>query len=85
MMATNMFLRTPLLNTFYIDDGGWSNWSDGDCSKTCGVGTKQRTRICNNPAPSNNGKQCPGLSKDSVNCNEGRCPGKYTLICQEHM
>ena len=50
-------------------DGGWSSYSA--CSKTCGGGTQ--TRSCTNPAPTNGGKACEGLSTQA--CNAQACPG----------
>lgn len=48
-------------------NGGWTVW--GDCSVTCGGGT--RTRTCTNPAPANSGDDCVGdLSED---CNTQAC------------
>ncbi|XP_041365646.1 SCO-spondin-like [Gigantopelta aegis] len=50
-------------------DGVWGVWGDetfGQCSATCGPGTRTvtRTRLCNAPAPSNGGKTCPGQKKE---------------------
>lgn len=57
--------------------GEWTTWSK--CSKECGTGTQQRTRECNNPAPSNNGQDCQGSDAltshlQEQNCNEIECP-----------
>lgn len=42
-------------------DGAWSLWSDlSSCSVTCGIGSMQRSRICDNPPPQYNGQPCPG-------------------------
>ena len=50
-------------------DGRWSLWSDWSvCSVHCGVGTQERERICNNPAPIYGGKRCPGESVDVRSC-----------------
>lgn len=36
--------------TFTPVHGGWSAWSElSECSRSCGVGTRQQTRKCNNP------------------------------------
>jgi hypothetical protein len=41
-------------------DGNWGKWSNwGACSVTCERGTQTRTRRCDDPAPSYNGKYCP--------------------------
>lgn len=62
-------------------DGGYSAWSS--CSVTCGYGVQQRT--CNNPPPSNDGRNCSeqenGLGPSVASCNAGPCPsldGNYT-------
>jgi hypothetical protein len=55
-------------------DGGWSDFGAyGSCSKTCGGGTKSRTRTCNNPAPAHGGSSCSGLSSESTGCNSEEC------------
>ncbi|KAJ8316655.1 hypothetical protein KUTeg_005793, partial [Tegillarca granosa] len=63
-------------------DGGWSNWgSYSSCSQTCKpygttqTGTKSRTRLCNNPTPKYDGKQCAGSGTESVSCSSSTtCP-----------
>lgn len=56
-------------------DGVWSEWSVwSQCSETCGPGTQQRTRDCNNPAPSDGGKPCNGSHLESAECNLVSCP-----------
>ncbi|XP_060591307.1 SCO-spondin-like isoform X2 [Ruditapes philippinarum] len=55
-------------------DGHWTDWSSWDpCSVTCGNGTKERTRTCSNPAPSNGGADCVGTNKNNDGCNEAVC------------
>ena len=68
---------------YHIDDGSWSPWGQetlGACSVTCGTGkqTVTRTRKCDNPAPSNGGKTCPGESKEEKQqeCKMKDCSGK---------
>ena len=54
----------------------WAQWSP--CTKSCGGGTKQRTRSCPN-------KSCPGQSDENKPCSAQICPiGKFTLylLCQ---
>ena len=42
-------------------NGRWSQWGKFTvCTKTCGGGMRMRVRRCNNPAPRNGGKNCPG-------------------------
>ena len=58
----------------YLVDGGWSSYTGyGSCSKTCGAGTKSRTRTCSNPTPLHGGQQCSGKSTDTVTCNQAPC------------
>ncbi|KAK3506808.1 hypothetical protein QTP70_028372 [Hemibagrus guttatus] len=57
-------------------DGNWSPWQPwGECSVSCGVGERTRIRSCNNPAPSNKGRSCPGDSTQLSRCNIQPCPG----------
>ena len=64
-----------------IVDGGWSSWTLGPCSKTCGGGIQNYTRVCDNPKPSCGGKECDGPSTDVLykNCNDFSCSGKTVL------
>eukprot|EP00118_Oscarella_pearsei_P012583 m.93683 g.93683 ORF g.93683 m.93683 type:complete len:315 (+) comp36795_c0_seq5:312-1256(+) len=56
-------------------DGGWSSWTARtSCSKSCGGGCHQMTRECNNPPPSNGGRQCFGQSVRFSLCNTACCP-----------
>ena len=55
--------------------GGWSKWSPfGSCDKTCGGGTRARTRSCTNPVPVNYGRDCNGPMTESQACNTKGCP-----------
>ena len=51
-----------------IVDGGWSSWTCGPCSKTCGGGKKSCSRRCNNPIPSCGGNGCPGSRTEERSC-----------------
>ena len=67
-----------------IVDGGWSDWDDWQpCSVTCGIGTRIRQRTCNNPTPSNGGKDCDGLPSDEQPCQNSPCRGIHheTKVC----
>ncbi|KAK7505107.1 hypothetical protein BaRGS_00003677, partial [Batillaria attramentaria] len=62
-------------------NGAWSPWGPavkGCCSATCGNGTRNITftRTCTNPAPSNRGRTCTGLSSkvQTEACNLDPCP-----------
>lgn len=70
-----------LISHFFTADGGWSTWGKWcACSKTCGTGSQYRSRTCTNPSPVHGGKQCPGLSKETRNCNNNPCPGEFLLM-----
>ncbi len=62
-------------------DGGWSDWTDvTTCSSagTCGGGTKNQIRNCDNPPRVAPGDDCPGDNSRTVicyaaaMCNEGK-------------
>ena len=54
----------------------WGDYGDyGGCSKTCGGGTKIRTRPC---LPSGSG--CVGSTTDVVPCNTQECPCKLLIV-----
>lgn len=56
-------------------DGQWSNWSAySECSVNCGHGTKNRTRVCNNPAPKYGGLDCAGNASEVIGCSAKQCP-----------
>ena len=61
-------------------NGSWGAWSDFyPCSVTCGGGNQTRVRECSNPAPVNEGDDCPNLLDDSVDiepCNIQSCDSK---------
>lgn len=46
-------------------DGSWSCWG---AWSSCSGGSMSRSRQCNNPAPSNGGMDCRGLSQESTQC-----------------
>ena len=68
------------LHILFVVDGGWSSWRLGPCSKTCGGGMQNYTRVCDNPKPSCGGKQCDGLSihLHQDKCGDICCPGEIT-------
>ncbi|XP_053380403.1 uncharacterized protein LOC123559120 isoform X2 [Mercenaria mercenaria] len=56
-------------------DGSWGSWQEwSTCSTTCGDGRRFRMRMCNNPAPQNNGLHCSGSINETSPCNHGECP-----------
>ena len=64
-----------------VVDGGWSSWTCGSCSKTCG-GTKTCTRRCNNPTPACGGNDCPGSKVDERSCLINN-PGKVINVSKK--
>ncbi|VDI19374.1 Hypothetical predicted protein, partial [Mytilus galloprovincialis] len=52
--------------------GRWTRWSS--CSVSCGLGSRKRTRSCDNPAPANGGPDCSGSGTDSKQCATNPCP-----------
>ena len=53
-------------------DGYWSDWSVWSlCSVTCGIGLKERDRVCNNPAPMYGGRPCQGDRVEIAPCDTG--------------
>ncbi|XP_076053538.1 hemicentin-1-like, partial [Oratosquilla oratoria] len=54
--------------------GSWSEWSDwSDCSRSCGDGLRQRTRLCDNPPPSGGGTDCDGDALEVTPCSSPPC------------
>jgi len=58
--------------------GIWSEW--GACSKTCGEGTKTRTRT--KLVVENDIGVCNGQSMESDSCNLRACPGPTPTVCK---
>uniref|UniRef100_A0ABM5GDB4 Hemicentin-1 n=1 Tax=Pogona vitticeps TaxID=103695 RepID=A0ABM5GDB4_9SAUR len=57
-------------------DGNWGPWQPwSTCSATCGGGEQARSRLCNHPFPSSNGRPCPGDKSQVSRCNTQACPG----------
>ena len=71
---THLFLF--IVNGNYSD---WGNW--GECSVSCGVGQRSRTRACNNPQPVDNGADCSSIGPDSESkkCLKDMCPGIFDV------
>ena len=61
--------------------GQWTTWSLwSECSKSCGKGTKNRSRTCNNTFPRFGGRNCSGEGKQIMSCALVLCPlhGKWS-------
>lgn len=62
-------------------NGNWGAWTPwGECSKTCGIGSRMKTRKCDSPAAQYGGIGCPGYHYVKEHCNIKPCPidGKWT-------
>ena len=59
-------------------DCEWGEWQIGDCSKTCGKGSRTRTRT--KIVEEANGGKCEGGSTMQEPCDEQDCPGNFTLL-----
>ena len=53
----------------------WNDWTIGQCSVTCGNGTRTNTRTQKQPAQFG-GDECIGSESAVVNCNDLECPGR---------
>ena len=59
-------------------DGYFEKWSEwGECSTTCGRGTRIRTRECTPPIAG--GADCIGDREEQEDCDAGPCPGEELL------
>ena len=59
--------------------GSWTSWTA--CSRTCGYGTRQRMRFCDNPKPAFNGTYCIGVGNQTEKCNASHpCPSTLFSI-----
>ncbi|TRY92782.1 hypothetical protein DNTS_024853 [Danionella cerebrum] len=64
--------------------GSWSSWGPwGVCSRSCGGGVQFTHRLCNNPAPRNNGRYCTGKRAVYRSCNIMPCPASGKSFRQE--
>lgn len=55
----------------------WDEWTIGECSKTCGTGTRVDTR--SKLVEEANGGTCTGQHNETKECKETECPGISTL------
>ena len=61
----------------YLGEGGWSPWSTGPCSRTCGGGTRTSTRNCTTPSLP---ECCPGNSTTTETCGESSCSSEHCMV-----
>uniref|UniRef100_A0A8C6YIL3 Hemicentin 1 n=1 Tax=Nothoprocta perdicaria TaxID=30464 RepID=A0A8C6YIL3_NOTPE len=56
-------------------DGRWAAWSSWSaCTVSCAGGSRQRTRLCSDPAPQFGGHECEGNDLQVDFCNSDPCP-----------
>lgn len=73
-------ILTLSLNLILVN-GQWAEWSGYPaCSAICGGGIQTRTRTCSNPAPANEGLDCPGMPTECRTCNTGICRRRYQRL-----
>ena len=57
--------------------GNWGDWGEWSaCPVSCGGGTQKRTRVCDNPIPSDSGSNCTAdgsTDSETRACNEIQC------------
>ena len=58
----------------FIVDCQWNDWNIGECSVSCGGGTKKSTRS-KRVVEKYGGSSCAGNSTKEENCNGHHCPG----------
>ena len=75
-MAIN-FISHQLM--YGVADCEWNDWIIGDCSKTCGGGTRTDTRTPKKSAE-HGGQECDGPTSVTESCNVQECPGRELLI-----
>merc|ERR1712179_482006 len=65
------FCDVPLCGSVDCKVGEWMEW--GECSVTCGDGTRTRRREVVQQ-PEYGGTECPSNLEETDKCNTGRCP-----------
>ncbi|KAJ8019593.1 A disintegrin and metalloproteinase with thrombospondin motifs 6 [Holothuria leucospilota] len=55
------------------ENGGWSSWTEWECSRTCGCGVLRRQRLCDNPKTQWGGAHCVGEGTENTLCNCNSC------------
>ena len=72
-------------------NGNWAAWNTwSTCTKTCGGGTRGRSRTCSDPTPACGGQDCTGGgSSETEACNTGACgPGiihVVKILCEKEL
>ena len=80
LRMTNWFCLTRYL--IFSVDGQWASWAAwSTCSVTCGDGTINRDRTCDNPPPAHGGLMCEGPGSQQATCDMEPCLG-ISLLCK---
>ena len=58
-----------------VVDCVWDEWLEGECSATCGYGTKTKTRV--KLVEESNGGNCTGEANEISLCMDVACPSKF--------
>ena len=63
-----MYISFKLTIDFSVNGmwAAWSRWSQ--CTQSCGIGERIRSRKCSNPSPENNGEYCIGPRSEKEFC-----------------
>ena len=65
--------RNPHCISISAVDCVWGEWILGECSTTCGIGSRLNTRI--KLVEEVNGGSCAGQSTETEDCKLQECPG----------
>ena len=68
---------------YFIVHCVWNDWIQGKCSKSCGTGTRDKTRT-EKILEAHGGRPCEGVASDVENCNVQECPGCKKNLFQLH-
>ena len=74
-----MCLSLTTSNLAVAIDCEWGSWSVGDCSISCGKGT--RTKIRTVSIKGTHGGKCMGKNIMIESCNIKNCPSKGLTLC----
>ncbi|XP_020630188.1 coadhesin-like isoform X2 [Orbicella faveolata] len=77
LVSATFFVAHNFVRYIFRVDGGFSQWTEfSECTRSCGTGTRFRTRTCDNPAPRLGGHDCTVHGEDSqtFKCNMNPCP-----------
>ena len=73
LITLSSLIISPIIN--FAVHCVWNVWKIGDCSVTCGEGTRVNTRTQNVTAQFG-GNECDGSTSAIENCKDQECPGK---------